>query len=283
MDKATLILDETGVTTLIGAVGSGKTSLLLTILGELTPTTGKVTVNGRISYAAQEPWIFNKTIKQNIILDADYDETRYLSILSACALDEDLKKMRLGDRTLAGENGGSLSGGQRARVNLARALYRDADIYLLDDPFASLDPPVAAHVYEGMCSVLSEKVAILVTHRHELGNQGKKMILVKEGRVDCSKSFEALQEIVASSDAKIGDSEIGDYRNGVVRKEDFVGERQRKRTGGEDAGVKGKVGWDVYKEYLKSFGNPWVVFGVASLFVLGQACASASDYYVGYW
>lgn len=122
----------------IGMVGSGKTSFLSAILGEISLVEGQVKINGSMSYASQEAWVFGSTIRQNILFGQSYDRQRYQKVIKACALLKDFKQFPQGDQTIVGERGSSLSGGQKARINLARALYRQSDIYLLDDPLSAV-------------------------------------------------------------------------------------------------------------------------------------------------
>jgi len=122
----------------IGMVGSGKSSLLSAILGEMYVVEGQVKVNGSISYASQEAWVFGSTVRQNILFGQSYDRQRYHKVVKACALLRDFKQFPQGDQTIVGERGSSLSGGQKARINLARSLYRQSDIYLLDDPLSAV-------------------------------------------------------------------------------------------------------------------------------------------------
>lgn len=149
-----------------GRVGSGKSSILLAIAGELPISSGRILANGSVSYCSQEAWIFAGTIRQNVLFGLDLDEPRYLQVLKVCALEQDLASLPAGDQTLTGERGTALSGGQRARVNLARALYRQADIYLLDDPLSAVDAPVAKHIVrEAIWGFLKDKTVVVATHQ----------------------------------------------------------------------------------------------------------------------
>uniref|UniRef100_A0A8D1GHM6 Cystic fibrosis transmembrane conductance regulator n=1 Tax=Sus scrofa TaxID=9823 RepID=A0A8D1GHM6_PIG len=118
----------------VGPVGAGKSSLLSAVLGELPPSQGEVTVRGRIAYVPQQPWLFPGTVRSNILFGKKYEKDRYEKVLKACALEEDLQPLEDGDLTVVRGRGTPLSAGQKARISLARALYQDADIYLLDDP-----------------------------------------------------------------------------------------------------------------------------------------------------
>lgn len=133
-----LMIEKSKLYAVIGMVGSGKSSFLSAILGEIGLIRGQVMVNGDISYASQEAWVFGSTVRQNILFGQSYDRDRYQNVIKACALQHDFKQFPHGDQTVVGERGSSLSGGQKARINLARALYRESDIYLLDDPLSAV-------------------------------------------------------------------------------------------------------------------------------------------------
>lgn len=133
---------------IVGGVGAGKTSLLHLIIKELTMSKGIKDIVGQISYASQEPWLFAGTIRQNILFGETYMKKRYEQVIKVCALERDFEMLPYGDRTMIGDRGVTLSGGQRARVNLARAVYKDVDIYLLDDPLSAVDTHVAKKLFE---------------------------------------------------------------------------------------------------------------------------------------
>ncbi|CAG2116727.1 unnamed protein product, partial [Medioppia subpectinata] len=178
----------------IGTVGCGKSSLLMSILGELPVSYGQLSVRGRVSYAAQESWAFMASVRDNILFGAEYDEHRYRSVVKACALDTDFRLFPYGDKTLVGERGVSLSGGQRARVALARAIYHQADIYLLDDPLSAVDAHVAKHLFQ-KCIVdyLSDKVRVLVTHQIQFLKAAHKVLVLSEGRCVAQGTYDELR------------------------------------------------------------------------------------------
>lgn len=176
---------------IVGRVGSGKSSLLMTLLSELPIQSGSIRINGSLSYASQEPWLFAGTIRENITIAwhkrAGRDhrhlpvrlERRYREVLRLCCLDRDLANLPEGDLTLVGERGTSLSGGQRARVNLARALFYDADIYLLDDPLSAVDSSVAKYIFdECFKTFLKRKTVLLVTHQVQFSTPAQKVLLL---------------------------------------------------------------------------------------------------------
>lgn len=262
----------------IGSVGSGKTSLLNVILREKV-AFGKVDIRGKISYASQEPWLFNQTIKKNIILAEDLNEERYRKVLEICALLEDLKSLRFGDKTWVGERGSTLSGGQRIRVNLARALYRQADIYLLDDPLSALDTSVANHVFRGLRDFLKKKICVLVTHQHQFTSEVDHVVILEGGTVSKQGSYGKLKDDIKDCVGAPQNVEELISEMGVNDKN----EKQVDVLASKEGRRKGKVGWEVYKEYLRAFGNPCFVFIIFMLFVFGQFTASASDFFIGYW
>jgi ATP-binding cassette, subfamily C (CFTR/MRP), member 4 len=141
-------LEENEILGVSGSVGSGKTTLLLALIGEVPCINGSIKKNGQIFYVAQEPWIYTASIKDNILFGKEYNEQRFKDVVQACALDEDIKNFPNREESIIGEKGINLSGGQRARVGLARALYYDADIYLLDDPLSAVDANVAKFLFE---------------------------------------------------------------------------------------------------------------------------------------
>ena len=122
----------------VGKVGSGKSSLVLSILGEIDKVSGSVHLGGKVSYAAQSAAVINATVRENILYGNELDAKRYRKVIRACALQEDIRNLEAGDQTQIGEKGISLSGGQKQRIGLARAIYAEADVYLLDDPLSAV-------------------------------------------------------------------------------------------------------------------------------------------------
>jgi len=149
---------------IVGQVGSGKTSFLCACLGELLKTSGNFLVKGNISYVSQTSWIRNATIRDNILFGEDFDEVFYNQVIKACALLPDLSILPAGDLTEIGERGINLSGGQKLRVSIARAVYRQkhSDIFLFDDPFSALDVHVGKHIFEKvLLDMLKDKTRIV--------------------------------------------------------------------------------------------------------------------------
>ena len=148
IDKVSFNVEAGELCALIGAVGSGKTSVLHAILGELQIDSGSLQVDGALSYASQESWLYGGSIKKNILFVDECDERRYRQVVKVCALENDFELLQHGDATVVGERGICLSSGQRSRINLARCIYKKADIYLLDDPLSAVDTNVGKHIFK---------------------------------------------------------------------------------------------------------------------------------------
>jgi len=180
---------------IFGRVGAGKSSLLCAIIGDMHRTGGQTGLFGSIAYVPQDPWIMSATVRDNILFSHEYDEVFYNLAIEACALTQDLALLPQGDLTQVGEKGITLSGGQRARIALARAVYARADLVLLDDPLAAVDSHVARHVFDkviGPNGLLASKARILVTNGISFAKQFDRIIYLSQGMVLESGSYDAL-------------------------------------------------------------------------------------------
>lgn len=180
---------------ILGPVGSGKSSLLQAILGEMRSDGGsRVEVGGSIGYSPQQAWIMNGSVRDNILFGRAFDEHRYMTVLRQCAIDTDIASMPHGDHTLIGEKGISLSGGQKARINLARAVYSNPDVALLDDPLSAVDAKVCNTLFfkcivEGL---LHDKTRILVTHQLSFVPYVDHVVVMRNGRISEQGTYEEL-------------------------------------------------------------------------------------------
>jgi ATP-binding cassette subfamily C (CFTR/MRP) protein 1 len=169
---------------IVGEVGSGKSSLLHALLGEIPKESGTVRVGGRMAYMAQQPWIQNASVKNNILFGDEYDAERYARALEVCQLTRDLASLPNGDSTEIGERGINLSGGQKARIQMARAVYNNVDIFLMDDPLSAVDAHVGAALFEGcMCHTLHGRTRVLVTHQLQYLSHCDQIIVLRDGAV----------------------------------------------------------------------------------------------------
>ncbi|KAJ2792502.1 hypothetical protein H4R20_006741, partial [Coemansia guatemalensis] len=170
----------------IGRVASGKSSLVSAILGDMIKCSGSATVCGSIAYVAQQPWILNATLRDNILFGSDYDPAFYSRVIDACALRQDVDALPAGDMSEIGERGINLSGGQKMRVSLARAVYARADVYILDDPLAAVDAHVSKHIFThvlGPRGMLQSRARILVTNAVQYLNSVDNIVMLCDGRI----------------------------------------------------------------------------------------------------
>ncbi|KAJ7294959.1 hypothetical protein O6H91_05G079100 [Diphasiastrum complanatum] len=178
---------------IVGMVGSGKSALLVSLLGEIPKNSGKVKVSGSTAYVAQSSWIQNATIQQNILFGKPLDPVKYKETLQVCALQQDLSQMPFGDKTEIGERGINLSGGQKQRIQLARAVYQDADIYMLDDVFSAVDAHTGSQLFkECVRGALSKKTVFLVTHQVEFLHGADLILVMRDGEIVQSGTYDQL-------------------------------------------------------------------------------------------
>ncbi|KAJ2852499.1 hypothetical protein IWW36_000127, partial [Coemansia brasiliensis] len=176
----------------VGKVGSGKSSLISAILGDMVKETGRVLVQGRIAYVPQVPWIINATLRDNILFGSEMDQELYDRVIDACALRADLKMLPAGDLTEIGEKGINLSGGQKARVSLARAVYSRADIYIMDDPLAAVDVHVGKHIFShvlGPNGLLKSRARILATNTMQFLKYSDNILMIQDGQIIEQNTF----------------------------------------------------------------------------------------------
>uniref|UniRef100_A0AAZ3PYL9 ATP-binding cassette, sub-family C (CFTR/MRP), member 3 n=1 Tax=Oncorhynchus tshawytscha TaxID=74940 RepID=A0AAZ3PYL9_ONCTS len=190
-----LMVPQGSLLAVVGHVGCGKSSLVSALLGEMEKMEGDISIQGSVAYVPQQAWIQNATLRDNILFGKAYNEHKYHCCLDACALTQDLEVLPGGDLTEIGEKGINLSGGQRQRVSLARALYNEADVYLLDDPLSAVDAHVAKHIFDqviGPEGALQGKTRILVTHGISFLPQVDNIVVMVEGRVSEMGSYQEL-------------------------------------------------------------------------------------------
>ncbi|KAF3157914.1 hypothetical protein TWF225_000693 [Orbilia oligospora] len=312
---------------IVGRVGQGKSSLLSAILGDLWKKNGTVMVRGSVAYVAQQSWVVNGTIKDNILFGHKWDEDFYLQVIKACALVDDLAVLPAGDRTEVGEKGISLSGGQKARLTLARAVYARADVYLLDDCLSAVDQHVGRHLINevlGPNGLLCTKTRVMATNQIPILMVADYITMLKDGEVDehgtyqgvmtakrdiynllktirentdeNSNSDETLTPVNTDTSANASDDEeqldkVGGlpttgpsnvqkkksrtFSSGTLRRASVASHRKRRITNDDDGEdnknkehqEKGKVSWDVYKEYARA--SNWLAFSIYVVALIG--------------
>ncbi|EDV26685.1 uncharacterized protein TRIADDRAFT_22415, partial [Trichoplax adhaerens] len=266
---------------IVGPVGCGKTSVIMTLLGELPYKSGKLSITGRMAYAPQQPWIFSGTIKENILFGSTFDEDKYHKIIEACALVKDLQQLPNGDETYVGERGMRLSGGQKARVSLARAVYLDADIYIMDDPLSAVDIEVARHLYDKcICGLLKDRTRILVTHQIQLLSKADQIIILENGSIHQSGLLSELiqngvnfTKLLHVEDTENLDEEIS--KNELDSKKDSALQDEQRDEG--------KISYKTYLLFLSS-GNG-ISFFIFLLFVsvASQTLTVITDWWLSRW
>ncbi|XWS56831.1 hypothetical protein CRYUN_Cryun09bG0119300 [Craigia yunnanensis] len=176
-----------------GTVGSGKSSLLSCIIGEIGKLSGTIKISGTKAYVPQSPWILTGNIRENILFGNPYDKNKYDRTVKACALTKDFELFSCGDLTEIGERGINMSGGQKQRIQIARAVYQDADIYLLDDPFSAVDAHTGTQLFEDcLMGILKDKTILYVTHQVEVLPAADIILVMQNGRIAQAGTFEEL-------------------------------------------------------------------------------------------
>ncbi|XP_023231179.1 multidrug resistance-associated protein 4-like [Centruroides sculpturatus] len=284
----------------VGSIGSGKTSLLMTILGEIPICSGKVIVNGKIAYASQEAWLFNGTIRENILFGGEYREDKYNEVLYITALEKDISLFPKGDLTRVGERGTTMSGGQKARINLARALYRDADIFILDDPLSAVDTPVAKHIFEKcIMKYLSNKICILVTHQIHFLQYATKILVLKQGNCAALGDYNKIMnsEInlgISANDEKYTQKEMAEeellntkdvdifHSVEIENTANHVKENVKATKENEEKSFK-SLGISVYKAYVDAGANSFFKIIILFFLIVSQAVTNGGDIWLLKW
>ncbi|XP_022716767.1 ABC transporter C family member 3-like [Durio zibethinus] len=298
-----------------GTVGSGKSSLLSCILGELPKISGTIKLCGTKAYVAQSPWIQSGTIEENILFGKEMDRERYDRVLEACTLKKDLEVLSFGDQTVIGERGINLSGGQKQRIQIARALYQDADIYLFDDPFSAVDAHTGSHLFkEVLLGILSSRTVIYVTHQVEFLPAADLILVMKDGRImqagkynDILNSGTEFMELVGAHKKALsaidtveagplseqiiseGDGAIGSSKGKVLKEGNQGNESGKVEDIGpkgqlvqEEEREKGKVGFSVYWKYITTAYGGALVPLVLLASILFQFFLIGSNYWMAW-
>ncbi|XP_070656002.1 ATP-binding cassette sub-family C member 4-like [Bos indicus] len=290
----------------VGPVGAGKSSLLSALLGELPPRQGKVSVLGRIAYVSQQPWVFPGTVRSNILFGKKYEKERYEKVIKACALEKDLQNLKE-DLTVIGDGGTPLSSGQKARVSLARAMYQDADIYLLDDPLSAVDAGVSRHLFEQCIrQALKEKITILVTHQLQYLKDASQILILKDGKMvkrgtytEFLKSKVDILSLVEKGNEQSEPSPV--LKTPTLISESSVPSQPSSRPSLKDAALgdqdteniqvilpledhfEGKVSFKTYENYFTA-GAGWpVIIFLILVNIAAQVVYVLQDWWLAYW
>jgi ABC-type multidrug transport system fused ATPase/permease subunit len=282
---------------IIGEVGSGKSSLIQALLNnmiQINKDESRVIINGSISYVPQEAWIQNDTLRNNILFYLPYDANKYYHILEICELKPDLESLIGGDMTEIGEKGINLSGGQRARINIARALYNNKDIYIFDDPLSALDANVGKNIVRNCIKeYLEDKTRILITHALQHVYYADKIYYMKKGKIIWEGDYKSLlnqeffknfqqkvnrnvkrrKTILSMNDLKIRRTKSFEFKDSTVVKRLYKDEKK------EVGIIKSKV-FFMFFSYMGGF----LTFVLLILVLcIWQSLKIYSDIWLGYW
>ncbi|XP_074756867.1 multidrug resistance-associated protein 1-like [Athene noctua] len=301
-------IPEGSLVAVVGQVGSGKSSFLSAVLGEMEKLEGTVQRRGSVAYVSQQAWIQNDSLQENILFGANLNRPYYELVLECCALLPDLEQLPNGDQTEIGERGVNISGGQKQRVSLARAVYSNADLYLLDDPLSAVDVHVGKHLFEkliGPSGLLKTKTRILVTHNLTLLPHTDFIIVMKEGRISQMGTYQELilkranfAELIQVFSAEHTSKETTQMKVSSSKEEGQLGRSLQQRellkhkdssfdqwkifTNTKEKVATGGMKMSVVLKYLQAFNWQWMWLTIAAC--LGQnALAVGQNLWLSTW
>jgi ATP-binding cassette, subfamily C (CFTR/MRP), member 1 len=282
----------------IGSVGSGKTSLLAALAGDMRKTSGDVTFGASRAFCPQHAWIQNATVRDNITFGKEFDREWYDAVTEACALRTDFAMLPDGDKTEIGERGITVSGGQKQRINIARAIYFNADIVLMDDPLSAVDAHVGRHIMDfAICGLLANKCRILATHQLHVLHRCDRIIWLEGGAIKAQGSYQDLMsqnkefvelmtltsanEETAKNDSSDEESlHVPDENEKLIRVETAKSNIALMQA--EERAVKA-VSWGVYGAWLRAGGSVLIAPLVLLLLALSQGGNIATSLWLSWW
>jgi ABC-type multidrug transport system fused ATPase/permease subunit len=280
----------------IGTVGSGKSSLLGALAGDMRRTGGEVILGASRAFCPQYAWIQNTTVRENIVFGKEFDHRWYNEVIDACALRPDLEMLPAGDKTEIGERGITVSGGQKQRLNIARAIYFDADMVLMDDPLSAVDAHVGRHIMDyAICGLLKDKCRVLATHQLHVLNRCDRVVLLNEGRIEAvdtydnlmanNESFIKLMKTTATEEQHKEEEEVnGDE---IEEEKKIVKKRRNKKQAvalmqQEERAVK-SVSWGVWLAYIRAAGGLWIAPYTLLLLIMSQGANITTSLWLSWW
>ncbi len=299
LSDVTLNFRLKSLTCIIGSVGSGKSALLQALVGELPLSSGILTRCCKtLSYAAQDPWIMDGTVRENVLIGQDWDKEWYEKVINACGLDVDYKQLRQGDMTIVGDRGVQLSGGQRARIGLARALYLDADVLVCDDPLSAVDAKVGRLIfYEAIqgLAVSRGKCVVLATHQHQYVSEAR-CVLMSNGKVECVGSYaDCVKESGGKLTAHAPDTSVDNTSDSALAETNPLADTMKPKIEvkeeqliideeeGKEANVTGLVHLETFLNYFRAMGSVWIGIALLLLFSVTQATVLFTIATLGRW
>ncbi|XP_067143928.1 LOW QUALITY PROTEIN: ATP-binding cassette sub-family C member 10 [Centruroides vittatus] len=285
----------------VGRVGSGKSTLISSIIGDVIKTEGTIAITEEdcqygIGVVSQEPWIQQTTIQKNILFGKSFNFNRYKNVLEACALVDDLKTFPAEDETEIGDRGITLSGGQKARIALARAVYQDFDLYLLDDPFSAIDTNVSNHIFKNcIIKLLKNKTRLLCTHHVHFLSYADYILILDGGRIILEGVPEKVLQLdivrpICCEEQFPAINDKNKLENGIQELEktedhDFCTaqwQNTRRTINSKRRKHQGSVKFHVYKSYWNAVGSCLSFFVLLSFFFM-QASRTMADWWLSVW
>ncbi|KAL6854188.1 P-loop containing nucleoside triphosphate hydrolase protein [Trichoderma novae-zelandiae] len=283
----------------IGTVGSGKSSLLAALAGDMRKTSGEVIFGASRAFCPQYAWIQNTSLQNNIIFGKDMDQDWYKEVIRACALQPDLDMLPNGDLTEIGERGITISGGQKQRLNIARAIYFDADIVLMDDPLSAVDAHVGRHIFDNaILGLLKDKCRILATHQLWVLSRCDRIVWMDGGKIQAidtfenlmrdHKGFQELMETTAVEKKEEDEEDDDDKLKELTLTETAEARKNKKNKKGaalmqQEEKANSSVPWSVYGAYVRASGTlmnaPLVIF----ILILSQGANIMTSLWLSYW
>ncbi|KAM8825503.1 multidrug resistance-associated protein 1-like isoform 1-T1 [Synchiropus picturatus] len=320
LKKLNVLIPEGSLVAVVGHVGSGKSSLLSALLGEMEKMEGSVSVKGSVAYVPQQAWIQNATLKDNILFGQEVAENWYHGVVKACALQPDLEILPAGDLTEIGEKGVNLSGGQKQRVSLARAVYCDKAVYLLDDPLSAVDAHVGKHIFNrviGHHGLLKDKTRVLVTHGLSYLHHVDLILVMVDGEITEMGSYKQLKHtngafaeflrtyatveqvdntkavpnqgprgVDNSSTTNLAQPSLSSSKSQLHQPGKVMSEKAKPSEAGKlteaDKASTGRVKLSVFWSYMKAIGVPLSVVSLL-LFFLHNLLSLFANYWLSRW
>lgn len=275
----------------IGGVGSGKSSLLGALAGDMRKTRGEMIMGADRAFCPQSAWIQNATVRDNILFGKELKKSWYNKVINACALRADLDMLPNGDQTEIGERGITVSGGQKQRMNIARAIYFDADLILMDDPLSAVDAHVGRHIFDNaIMGLLKNKARILATHQLWVLNRCDRIIWMEEGKIQAIDTFTNLMENHVGFQQLMETTAVEEEREPEAEEEEVEEEKKNEKKKhkapalmqAEDRSVK-SVSWTVYADYIRASGTPFNALLIFLLLLLSQCANISTSLWLSWW
>lgn len=281
---------------LIGSVGSGKSSLLSALGGEMRRSSGSVTFGASRAFCPQYAWIQNASVRDNITFGKDFDQEWYDKVTDACALRKDFQMLPQGDKTEIGERGITVSGGQKQRINIARAIYFNADIVLMDDPLSAVDAHVGRQIMDqAICGLLANKCRVLATHQLHVLPRCDRIIWLDEGHIKAEGSYEQLMAendefaklmtltSINEEDTTTKEEEAEEPINNEERLIKIETAKDSVALMQAEERAVNAVSWSVYGAYLRATGSIFVAPLVIFFLALSQAGNIITSLWLSWW